>query len=63
MDTNQDFKLERLKIGIDLARYIKGRGPNDTSLVGYAKNNKMVLSPRAYSFDNYYVITDDSNIV
>ena len=63
MDTNQDFKLERLKIGIDLARYIKGRGPNVTSLVGYAKNNKMVLSPRAYAFDNYYVITDDSNIV
>jgi|TARA_R110000824_G_scaffold8276_2_gene37347 hypothetical protein len=63
MDTNRGYKLERLKIGIDLARYIKGRGPDIASVVDYTKTNKMVLSPRAYAFENYYIITDDSNIV
>lgn len=64
MDTNRDSnKLQRQKIGIDLARYIKGRGPKVSQIVSYAKTNKMVLSPRAYRFENYFIITDDSNIV
>lgn len=63
MDLNHDFKINRTKIGIDLARYIKGRGPNVTAIVEYAKGNKMILSPRAYAFENYFIFTDDSNIV
>jgi hypothetical protein len=63
MDLRRDFKLNRKKIGIDLARYIKGRGPNVNSLVKYAKGNNMILSPRAYEFESYFIFTDDSNVV
>jgi hypothetical protein len=63
MDTNRKYNIGRIKISIDLARYIKGRGPNISAVVDYSKTNKLALSPRAYAFENYYIITGDSNIV
>lgn len=52
------------KVGIDLVRYIRGKGPDQESVIKFIRSSKkMILYPRAYEFENYFIVTEDSTFV
>ncbi len=51
------------RISLDLIRHVRGRGPSIARSIEYIKSNRMIISPSVYSFENYYLCIEESNII